>query len=117
MIFRNSSCYRPAKFLEREMKVVERVLINASYNSFCFQMQFGFMLERGAIDAVIMLKRMQEESHAKGLWLHMCLVDIEGAFDRVPRNVLEWIMRKKGTPEVLVRSVMSVYKGAMTRVC
>ena len=39
-----------------------------------------------------------------------------GAFDRVPRKVLEWAMRKKGIPEVVVRSVMSLYEGARTRV-
>ena len=38
------------------------------------------------------------------------------AFDRVPWKVLEWAMRKKGIPEVLVRSVMSLYEGARTRV-
>ena len=46
----------------------------------------------------------------------MCFVDLEIAFDRVPRKVLEWAMRKKGIPEVLVRSVMSLYEGAKTRV-
>ena len=43
-------------------------------------------------------------------------MDLQKAFDRVPRKVLEWAMRKKGIPEVLVRSVMSLYEGAMTRV-
>ena len=37
---------------------------------------------------------------------------MEKAFDRVPRKVLEWALRKKGIPEVLVRSVMSLYEGA-----
>ena len=31
----------------------------------------------------------------------MSFVDL--AFDRVPRKVLEWAMRKKGIPEVLTR--------------
>ena len=35
-------------------------------------------------------------------------VDLEKAFGRVARKVLEWAMRKKGLPEVLVSSVMSV---------
>ena len=39
-----------------------------------------------------------------------------GPFDRVPRKVLEWVMRKKGIPEVLVRLVMSLYEGKNTRV-
>ena len=46
----------------------------------------------------------------------MCFVDAEIAFDREQRKVLEWAMRKKGMPEVLVGSVMCVYEGAKTRV-
>ena len=43
-------------------------------------------------------------------------VDLEKDFDRVPKKVLVWTMRKKGIPEVLIRSVMSLYEGAKTRV-
>ena len=46
----------------------------------------------------------------------MCFVDIEKAFDRVPRKVIEWAMRKKGLSEVMVRAVMSLYDGAKIRV-
>ena len=46
----------------------------------------------------------------------MCFVDLEIAFDRVMRKVLEWAIRKKEIPEVLVSSVMSLYDGAKTRV-
>ena len=49
-------------------------------------MQFGFMPERGTINAVFILKMMQEEYHAKGKKLYMCFVDLENAFDRVPRK-------------------------------
>ena len=48
--------------------------------------------------------------------MDMCFVNPEKAFDRVLKNVLEWAMKKKGIPEVLVRSVMSLYEGAKTRV-
>ena len=62
------------------------------------------------------MRMMQEAYHAKQKKLHMCFVVQDKSFDRVPRNVLEWAMRKKGTPEVSVRSVMSVCEGAKTRV-
>ena len=46
----------------------------------------------------------------------MFIVDLDKAFDRVPRRMFEWVMRKKGIPDVLVRSVMSLYKGAKASV-
>ena len=46
----------------------------------------------------------------------MCFVDLEKAFDRVPRKVLEWAIRKKGIQGVIVKAVMSLYEGAKTRV-
>ena len=48
--------------------------------------------------------------------LYTCFVDLEMAFDRVPRKVLEWAMRKRGIPEVMVRAVTSLYEGAKKRV-
>ena len=46
----------------------------------------------------------------------MCFVDLEKAFDRAPRKVLEWALRKEEISEIFVRSVMSLYEGAKTRV-
>ena len=48
--------------------------------------------------------------------MYMCFVDLEKAFDRVPRKVMEWAMRKKDFPEILVKAVMSLYEGAETKV-
>ena len=46
----------------------------------------------------------------------MCFVDFEKAFDGVSRKVMEWAIRKKEVPEVMVKAVMSLYNGAMTKV-
>ena len=59
---------------------------------------------------------MQEEYRDKEKKLYMCFVDMEKAFDRVPRKVMEWAMRKKRLPEIMVRAVMSLYEGAKSRV-
>ena len=40
---------------------------------------------------------------------------MEKAFDRVPRKVMEWAMRKKGLSKVIIWAVMSLYDGAKTR--
>ena len=46
----------------------------------------------------------------------MCFVDIKKAFDRMPRKVMKWAMRKKSLSEVMIRAVISLYDGAKTRV-
>ena len=50
---RNCSCHRAVKLLEHGMKVVERVLLKRLHRIVSVdKMQFGFMPERGTIDAV-----------------------------------------------------------------
>ena len=41
-------------------------------------------------------------------------MDLEKAFDGVPREVISWAMRKLGVEEWLVSAVMSMYSGAKT---
>ena len=92
---RNCLCYRAVRLIEygmvMEWVLEERLHIILSVD----EMQFGFMSDRRTIDDVFILRRMQEEYHAKGKKLFVCFVDLENAFARVPRKVLEWAMRKK----------------------
>ena len=62
------------------------------------EMCFGFIPKRGTIDAVFMLRKLQEEYHANSKKLYICLVHLDKTFDKVPRKVLERAMRKKGVP-------------------
>ena len=71
---------------------------------------------KGAIDALFLVRRLQEKHRAKDKKMYVCFADLEKAFDRVPRGVMEWAMRKKGLPEILVKAVMSLYEGAETKV-
>ena len=41
-------------------------------------------------------------------------MDLEKAFDRVPREVIRWAMCKLGVEKWLVSAVMSMYTGAKT---
>jgi len=57
---------------------------------------------------------MQKKFRVKGKKLYFGFVDLEKAFDRVPREVIRWAMRKLGVEEWLVSAVMSMYRGAKT---
>ena len=114
---RSCGSYRRVKLLEHAIKIVERVLgkrIRTLVN--LNEMQFGFMPGKGTVDAIFIVRRMQEEYQKKDKKLYMCFVDMEKAFDRVPRKVMEWAMRKKGPSKIIVWAVMRLYDGAKTRV-
>ena len=84
---RNCSCYTPVKLLVHGMGVVERLLEKRFHRIvFVDEIQFDAMPEGGAIEAVFVMKKMQEEYHAKVKKSYMCFMDLENAFDRVPRN-------------------------------
>ena len=109
--------YRGVKLLEHGMKVVERVFEQRLRNIIKIdKMQFGFMPGKGTTDAIFIARRMQESYMEKKKKLYMCFVDLEKAFDRVPRPVIEWALRKRMVPENLVQSVMKLYENAQTRV-
>ena len=61
---------------------------------------------------IFMARQMQENFRVKGKKLYFGFVDLEKAFDRVPREVISWAMRKLGVEEWLVSAVMSMYTGA-----
>ena len=107
--------YRGVKLLEHGMKVVERLLEKKLRRLVKVdQMQFGFMPAKSTVDAIFILRRMQESYLEKNRKLFIFFVDLEKASDRVPRKVIEWALRKKLVPERLVQAVMSMYKGAKT---
>ena len=53
---------------------------------------------------------------AKNKPLYFAFMDLEKAFDRVPREVLWWAMRTLGVEEWAVRAVQSMYANAKSRV-
>ena len=48
--------------------------------------------------------------------LHMVFVDLEKAFDRIPRDLIWWWLRKKGVPEEYVKIVQDMYRSSKTQV-
>ena len=46
--------------------------------------------------------------------LYFSFVHLEKAFDRVPREVTRWALRKAGVEEWLVNAVTALYEGAQT---
>ena len=79
------------------------------------KIQYGLMPRRGTVDAAFVLKRPAEKFTTKNT-LFFVIVDLEKDFDRVPRKLIRFALRRKGVSEYLVDGVMSLYKGCKTAV-
>ena len=97
------------------MKVVERIFEHRIRQEIVTDdMQFVLLKGKGTTDAIFMARQMQDNFRVKEKKLYFGFVDLEKAFDRVPREVISWAMHKLGVEEWLVSAVMSMCAGAKT---
>ena len=78
--------------------------------------QFGFVPGRGTTDTIFVVRQLQEKYLAANKRLYMANVDLEKAFDRVPRKIIWWALRKLGVEEWIVRLVQGMYANARSSV-
>ena len=72
--------------------------------------QFGVMPSRGTTDAIFAVRQLMEKNQEKQKELHMVCIDLEKAYDRVPRQEVWRCMREKGVPEKYVIIVQDMYE-------
>ncbi|KAK3528659.1 hypothetical protein QTP70_007205 [Hemibagrus guttatus] len=97
------------------MKVWERV-VEARLRKvveICEQ-QYGFMPRKSTTDAIFALRILMEKYRDGQKELHCVFVDLEKAYDRVPREELWYCMRNSGVAEKYVRVVQDMYERSRT---
>jgi Reverse transcriptase (RNA-dependent DNA polymerase) len=125
-IFKNKgdiqSCtnYRGIKLMSHTMKLWERVikhrlrkLTTVSKN------QFGFMPGRSTMEAIFLIRQLMERYREQKNDLHMIFIDLEKAYDKIPRNIMWWALKRKLVPTKYVTLIKDMYTNAVTcvRVC
>ena len=98
------------KILERIVDGLIRQLVSIDDS------QFGFIPGRGTTDAIFVVRQLQKKYLAANKRLYMAFVDLEKAFDWVPRKVIWWALRKLGVEEWIVRLVQGMYANARSSV-
>jgi hypothetical protein len=85
--------YRGIKLMSHTMKLWERIIehhlrgvTNVTEN------QFGFMPGRPTMDAIFLIRQLMERCREQNKDLHMIFINLEKAYDKVPRNVMWWAL-------------------------
>ena len=109
--------YRGLKLTDQTMKLLERVLDSHICGMVDIDtMQFGFLPGRGTSDTIFILRQLQEKHMAANKPFYFAFVDLEKAFNQVPRKVLWWALRSLGVEECAVRIVQGMYSDARSRI-
>ncbi|CAG9116303.1 unnamed protein product [Plutella xylostella] len=98
--------YRGISLLSAPGKAFARVLLNRLKQlseKILPETQFGFRPDRGTCEAIFSVRQLQEKSREQGRQLYLCFVDLEKAFDSVPREALWIVLEKLGCTEKFVR--------------
>ena len=80
------------------------------------EIQMGFRPGRGTTDAIFVMRPLLEKYEMARRVLYMVFVDLEKAFDRVPREVIWWWLRKKGVLEREIKAIMEMHTNIETSV-
>ena len=90
-----------AKVLERRVRPIVEPQIQEE--------QCGFRPGRGTTDQIFTLAGILEKAWEFAYPVYMCFVDLEKAYDRVPREILWEVLREYGVRGTLLRAIQSLY--------
>jgi hypothetical protein len=122
-IFKNKgdvqSCtnYRGIKLMSHTMKLWERIIehrlrgvTNVTKN------QFGFIPGRSTMEVIFLIRQLMERCGEQKKDMHMVFIDLEKAYDKVPRNVMRWTLQKNKISSKYITLTKDMYDNVVTSV-
>jgi hypothetical protein len=113
----NCTNYRWIKLMSHIMKLWERIIehrlrgvTNVTEN------QFGFMLGRSTMETISFIRQLMERCREQKKDMHVIFIDLEKAYDKVPRNVKWWALQKHKVSTKYIALVKDIYDNVVTSV-
>ena len=66
------------------------------------------------MEAIFLIRQLMERYREQKKDLHIVFIDLEKAYDQVPRNVMWWVLEKHKVPTKYITLIKDMYKNAMT---
>ncbi len=76
--------------------------------------QFGFMPSRSTVQAIFLIRSLVEKYRYVKKDLHMVFIDLEKAYDSVPRDILWRVLEQKRASIRYIQVLKDMYEGATT---
>jgi hypothetical protein len=78
--------------------------------------QFGFMSKRSTMETILLINQLMERCREQKKDLHMVFIDLEKAYDKVPRNVMCWALQKHKVLTKYITLIKDIYDNVVTSV-
>jgi hypothetical protein len=77
--------------------------------------QFGFMSGRSTKEAIFLIRQLMER-YREQKDLHMVFIDLEKAYNKVPRNIMWWTLQKHKVSTKYITLIKDMYDNVVTSV-
>ncbi|XP_047502966.1 uncharacterized protein LOC125048346 [Penaeus chinensis] len=109
--------YRGIKLMAHTLKMWERVIEKRLREKVDIsEQQFGFMPGWSTTDAIFAQRQLMEKYREGQKGLHSIFIDLEKAYDRVPRTEVWNCLRLKEVQEKYIRLIQDMYEGSKANV-
>jgi hypothetical protein len=99
------------------MKLCERIIehrLRGATN--VTENQFGFMPGRSTMEAIFLIRQLMERCREQKKDLHLVFIDLEKAYDKVPKNVMWWALQKHKVSTKCIALIKDMYANVVTSV-
>src|SRR5438128_716715 len=69
---------------------------------------------RSTMEAIFLIRQLVERYREQKKDLHMVLIDLEKAYDKIPRNIMWWALEKHKVPTKYITLIKDMYHDVVT---